>query len=1383
MIGSVLVVVAVFAPLLFALAVLVARPRGLGAGRLVAIGCGVAALASLALVAMSGMHADGRVGEAVGWPLHVDRASALLLTAVMTTGVVVASFSRRSIDLDPRGLRFFVLLGALVTGSGLVVVHGSWLALLVGWLGSTWALVALVGHRSELPATRSAQRTTGRALVVGDGALVLAIALVVGIGGGNLSRDVASVAAGLGDFGVIGLPASDIVAVLLVVAGASRSALIPWHRWLSATLAAPTPVSALVHAGFVSGAGLLLVRFHTLVLNSPIAIHAAFFIAVATVILAAGAAATRVDVKGKLVWSTVGQMGFMVVQASVGALSSAVLHIIGHGMYKASMFLGAGDAISAGLRSTRRAAPLRAMSKAARVAWSISLSTAALVGGMWVLPPQLSDGGVVLVAVFAWSTTVHAVWGWLSRGAMSPSRSVLLGTAGAGLAVFSYLGGLRLMERFLEPSFGEVTLGPGVGATTLLITIGFVAVVVGGVMAAPLTAFTSLRRVAGTVFTRTAHPGASPLARARVAHRTKSLTGSGRVGVTHAGDPKRLDVSRSQIRADISRASAIIAPAWPLTSFLAVNPLGGLEQLGFEDATTSARHHLRARTHLSLSDYRTDHANGVTCDDDLDWAITSSFLHVCASADIRIDGIDVSVAEVLRLDMLHGPEEDFSPEPLTALERAEGTAGALGTMVDAAVSHSIAQFVAHRPLAGVTGTSFHEQWVADAIKVAGLRRHLGPEAFQWLRDLRTDPADVIMTAFAVAGVDSAQQVSEMRGHLARLKGWAGLAKWRTDWAHNDEQRAKFAPIDIVAARCALEAACLLAGSVATTVAMDAQANGNLTERRVDAVLSEIGANVTSKSRESVVTVLSRVDAQARNSCWLTAQERAVEQRLLSKLHGADSDTTRRAPVAQLAFCIDVRSEGLRRHLEATGHYDTIGFAGFFGIAMSVRRIAWVSAEARCPVLVAPSVRAVEKPSDAAESLAGIDRLLASERLMGGATGIHSLTKTGAGAPFAMAEAAGWVAGPVAAARTLLPSRPKRAPRLATTMLLDGPSEGGLDLEQRVFTAEAVLRTMGLTESFAPLVVLCGHASPTVNNPHATALDCGACAGASGEDNARTVAVLINDPEVRDGLRERGIDIPDGTYVVAGLHDTISDQVEILDAHLVPSTHQESIQKLKVDLVRAGARQSADRAVQLPGRAASVTRRGADWAQIRPEWGLARNTSFIIGPRAMSAGTDLEGRSFLHSYDARLDPDGKVLETIMTAPLVVAHWISSQYYFSTVDPVAFGAGDKLLHNILGDVGVIQGESGDLRIGLPLQSTHCGDDRHHQPVRLLAVIEAPLERIEHIIEENAILKTLIGGAWIRIAGRSHSHEPWSIRSANGTWSAEPRTRTATNILENS
>jgi uncharacterized protein YbcC (UPF0753/DUF2309 family) len=1103
-------------------------------------------------------------------------------------------------------------------------------------------------------------------------------------------------------------------------------------------------------------------------------VHLAFALAVATVVIGVGAGSRRVDVKGKLAWSTVAQMGFMVVQCTVGALSSAVFHIIGHGMYKASMFLGAGDAISAGLRTGRRAPAVSILSLPVRIAVSLGVSTAAVGLGWWVLPPEVSDAGVVLIVVFAWVTTVHGVWGWLARGPMDGPRAVATALVGGVAAVFVYLAGLRIVERFVKPSFDGAATESGVQVATLSITLAVVTIIVFTMTFVRHPAIAELGARAATMATRTAHPG---LAGTGPTRRRASVTGSAPIDSSTASShgPTSVDLERSKVRADVARAARIVAPAWPLTSFVAVNPLGGLEHLGFDEATAVARRQLRSRTHLSLAEFRRDHHAGLTTLDDIQWAIESELLDVCSMPPPHIDGRPVPIDEIIRLDLFHGPDLDEQPEPLTALERIEGVSGPLGEMIDRTIAHSSAQFAAGR-----TG-SFHEQWLDDATRVAALRRHLSTDAHRWLRALRDDPAEVISTAFSTNSVDPSSQVAEMRGHLARLPGWAGYAKWRTDWAHSDERRRAPSLVELVAARSALEAACLLAPTSIERSSKHDDTTDQGLARRVDAVIAAGFAHADATTREGISQVLSRVEASARHAVWLRAQERNAERRLLSQLERLDPGAPLRTPEAQLVFCIDVRSEGLRRHLEATGPYDTLGFAGFFGVAMSVQRLEWDHHEPRCPVLVTPSVRAVEQPIAGPDHRNAVDDMLARDRRRAGATAVHSATKYGPGAAFVMAEASGWIAGPVAAARTLSPPQHTTTERPATVMELETRTDGGLDLDQRVYTAEAVLQTMGLTTGFAPIVVLSGHASHTVNNPHATALDCGACAGASGQDNARTVARLLNDTDVRAGLRERAIHIPDTTHFAAALHDTVSDHVEILDTHDIPTTHHDTLARLVAHLDDAARSQSAQRARHLPGPAARVRDRGNDWAQVRPEWGLARNTSFIIGPRSMTAGLDLDGRSFLHTYDAERDPNGKVLETIMTAPLVVAHWISSQYYFSTVDPDNFGAGDKLIHNIIADTGVISGEHGDLRVGLPLQSTHVGNERHHQPVRLLAVIQAPLERIERIISDNAILTTLIGGSWIRLAARSHPHERWSMRTPDGTWSAEPRPIDTTNTLE--
>ena len=329
-----------------------------------------------------------------------------------------------------------------------------------------------------------------------------------------------------------------------------------------------------------------------------------------------------------------------------------------------------------------------------------------------------------------------------------------------------------------------------------------------------------------------------------------------------------------------------------------------------------------------------------------------------------------------------------------------------------------------------------------------------------------------------------------------------------------------------------------------------------------------------------------------------------------------------------------------------------------------------------------------------------------------------------------------------------------------------------DEEQALF-AETALTTMGLTRNFAPVVLLCGHGSTTENNPYASSLDCGACGGNRGGGSARAAAAILNRATTRRLLATRGIAIPEGTFFIAAEHDTATDRVTVFDSHLLPPVHHDRVSVLQADLRRAGAALAQERASSLPGArgpepVAHVVTRSADWAQIQPEWGLARNAAFIVAPRSVTVGVDLARRCFLHSYDPGVDPDGTALETILTAPMVVAHWINAQYYFSTVDPGVFSAGDKTVHNIVAGIGVIQGAGGDLQVGLPLQSLFDGVHAYHEPMRLLTVVQAPRALLEGVIVRNPILRELFDGQWVHLAQRDDEHDTWRIRRPGGTWS---------------
>jgi uncharacterized protein len=184
----------------------------------------------------------------------------------------------------------------------------------------------------------------------------------------------------------------------------------------------------------------------------------------------------------------------------------------------------------------------------------------------------------------------------------------------------------------------------------------------------------------------------------------------------------------------------------------------------------------------------------------------------------------------------------------------------------------------------------------------------------------------------------------------------------------------------------------------------------------------------------------------------------------------------------------------------------------------------------------------------------------------------------------------------------------------------------------------------------------------------------------------------------------------------------------------------------------------------------------DWAQVFPEWGLAGNAALIVAPRARTRGIDLRRRTFLHSYDAAADPDGSVLELILTAPLVVAHGLSAQYFASAVDPVRLGSGTKAVHNVVGGIGVTAAAGGDLLTGLPWQSVADGGRLVHEPMRLLTLVEAPRERVADIVARHRNVAQLIDGEWLRLLVREHPGDPWT-RLLNGEWLDEPSPTTTT------
>ena len=524
------------------------------------------------------------------------------------------------------------------------------------------------------------------------------------------------------------------------------------------------------------------------------------------------------------------------------------------------------------------------------------------------------------------------------------------------------------------------------------------------------------------------------------------------------------------------------------------------------------------------------------------------------------------------------------------------------------------------------------------------------------------------------------------------------------------------------------------------------------------VLYRLGGHGLALRWRVIVASWGSVQANAKpnpRADWLfqRAMEIAYQTKLAGHLSRATSPRRREAPRVQAVFCIDVRSEVFRRALEKQdSSVQTVGFAGFFGMPIEVLPAGSSHARPQLPGLLAPSLRA----------RSGDEKLARTRKRR---MGVHAALKSfqsSAASGFSFVEAFGLLSGLKLASHSLLRTRPTPAPDddgLARTertrsspQVLEHIDGTPLAVEERCDLAAAILRTAGLTRNLARVVLFAGHGSENANNPHARGLDCGACCGQSGAVNARIVAALLNDPAVRDGLIARGVRIPDTTWFLAGLHNTTTEDVTLLDLSEVPESHRADVATLREWLSGASVRARQERAARFDDAEwerseAAFRRRAEDWAEVRPEWGLADNASFIIAPRERTEQLDLAGRAFLHDYDWRRDEGASTLELLLTAPMVVAHWINFQYYASTVDNHRYGSGNKVLHNIVGGhLGVFEGNGGDLRTGLPIQSLHDGQRWVHTPLRLSVFVEAPQDAIANILSRHDKVRELVENEWL-------------------------------------
>ncbi len=786
-------------------------------------------------------------------------------------------------------------------------------------------------------------------------------------------------------------------------------------------------------------------------------------------------------------------------------------------------------------------------------------------------------------------------------------------------------------------------------------------------------------------------------------------------------------VADPTLEAAVTRACASIVPTWPLDRFIAVNPFWSrtgkpIAEVAGELAALSGAQLLMPR-----SWYAEEWRSGRLRSEHVREAIAEC-------------GADVTEEDLLASFWIREPTPHRRPLVVDVLETLRRREHELSwrDFVMERISRFCGSYFdgGQAQVSAPRSDGFYATWRSEAVRDRMPALLMGVAGYRSMLDsLPATASAMIAQGCADLGIPVDQRERYLSALLLDVNGWASWCAYLR-WTARLEGADDGHIYELLAIRLAWEWILLRSSDAA--------------------IADEWHFAMTSWS------AIDRAAQLARSDDWLL--QRAVEIAWLSsvrpKLTQGFGATAPATPTLQAAFCLDVRSEVFRRALEVEGEaIQTFGVAGFFGMPIEYAQLAADDARPQLPGLFAAKYRVTDTH---AEKGLGTRR-----RARLDAANAWKAFKSSSLSSFAFVDSM----GPLFALHLYRDSfadgghaseHPDRAgltdienatrlPRI--TERVDGTA---VSADERCQLAESLLRAMGLTTHFARVVLLVGHGSETTNNAHAAGLDCGACCGQPGDVNARAAAALLNAEPVRAGLELRGIAVPATTLFVGALHNTTTDEVTLFVDGARAASHQSDLVEVRASLERASIRTRRERAPRLGldeltdvKLRAAVVKRARNWAEVRPEWGLAGNATFIVAPRERSRHIDLEGRAFLHDYRFEEDPDHTILEAIMTGPMVVAHWINFQYYASTVDNARYGCGDKVLHNIIGGhLGVLEGNGGDLRIGLALQSLHDGERWVHAPLRLAVFIEASRPAIDRVLARHAKVSELVDNEWLHL-----------------------------------
>jgi uncharacterized protein YbcC (UPF0753/DUF2309 family) len=801
------------------------------------------------------------------------------------------------------------------------------------------------------------------------------------------------------------------------------------------------------------------------------------------------------------------------------------------------------------------------------------------------------------------------------------------------------------------------------------------------------------------------------------------------------------------------QASKKIAPVWPLENFVAVNPYLGMTDQKFENVAHDLATAGGIQMTLPVSFYMNKLHEGKIKREDIADVLNKKSLN-------RNTNVDDFIRELENTD---DKNQDTTPIATVADVATQLTEKDWSRFVTSRISVWAASYFDNGQAiwtAANQESGIFEAWKSEA-EVDRTPEITGLKGFRkTVKSLPNQPLEAAQKALDMLVIPEEGVSIYLHSLLLRVGGWSAYAA-RLDWDNELYGGKDGKLIEFLAVLLCWEA-CLL----------NCITHPNLLKKWNEVKIDLSSINVQKELNQQLAQKLILQEAF----------DLAAQRDIINKFQGTKGVKKESAVQgkAQAIFCIDVRSEVYRRNLELVdSKIETLGFAGFFAFPIKYVPIGHKDGEAQCPVLLKTGPTILEEiPNKEENQLAFNSRVLQHQ-----VSQIWKSFKSGAISCFSFVSPMGLTYLPKLFTDSFGLTRPVPHPdkiglkdkfsknkSISLEEATHNNGTVGIPVEQRKIMAKNALNAMSLTENFAKYVLIVGHGSTSVNNPHATGLDCGACGGHSGESNARVAAAVLNDKEVRISLKEEGIIVPDDTMFLACLHDTTTDEISIFNEHEVPNGQKEEFIDLKKSLDMAGRASRTERSLRMSTEGnidVALKTRSKDWSQIRPEWGLAGCSAFVVAPRERTKDIDFGGSSFLHSYEWKKDQSFSVLELIMTAPMVVTSWISLQYYGSTVDNKNFGSGNKTLHNVTAGIGVLEGYSGDLRVGLPMQSVHDGENYQHEPLKLNVIIEAPIEAMNVILEKHESVRNLCDNGWIHLLAMNEQGKVSHRYEGNLNW----------------